>query len=154
MIHVRLSVEEDIPLVASEMRSEDVEEIRASGGHTPEEALRIGYRASEPCFTAELGGRPFAMFGTGPHEDKVGWIWLLGTDDIGTCPVSFLRWSKKMLPYLLQPYAMVWNLVDARNTVHIKWLRWLGFTLIRRVNHGPQQLPFYEFARLTKCADL
>lgn len=154
MIWIRLATEEDVAQMAPKLRQADKNEVWASDGYSPLEALRTSYSLSKPCFTAVLDDEPLAMFGTVPILSNVGSIWLLGTDSVSKAPTSFLRWSRRLLPFLLQPYDMVCNLVDARNTVHIRWIRWLGFTFIRKTTHGPQQLPFYEFARLAKCVDL
>ena len=94
---------------------------------------------------------PIAMFGVAPVQDRKEWgsIWMLGTDDItDLVPISFLRCCKRFLPTFLSPYEMVFNLVDHRNTVHIKWLKWMGFSIIREVSYSPSNNKFYEFARL------
>ena len=149
MAWIRLSEKKDIDYIAPRMRQADVAEVRASDGCSPLEALRMSYSLSEPCFTGMDGDTPIAMFGAVPLLDNVGSVWLLGTDAISeSIPISFLRWSRRFLPFLMEPYDMVCNLVDARNTVHIKWIRWLGFNFLNKTIHGPEQLPFYEFARL------
>lgn len=148
MTWIRLATEEDIDYVAPRLRRADREEVWASGSFLPEEALRTSYRASDPCFAFITEKGPQSLFGVAPVTDNVGAIWLLGTDEIDTNPIAFLRWSRRFLPFLIQPYDMVCNLVYAGNTVHIKWLRWLGFVFLREVEHGPEHLPFYEFARL------
>ena len=146
---IKLATEEDVRWMAPRLRQAHKDEVMASGGRTAEEALKESFEASEPCFAAiNSQAEPVALFGTCPLTDNVGAIWLLGTNSIDDEPISFLRWSKKFLPFVLEPYDLVCNFVDARNTVHIKWLRWLGFSFLRRVNRGPYQLPFYEFARL------
>ena len=39
--------------------------------------------------------------------------------------------------------------VDARNELHIKWLKFMGFKFIQRhENFGVAKLPFYEFLRI------
>lgn len=149
MTWIRLATEEDIAQMAPKLRQADKDEVWASGAYLPEDALRASYSASEPCFAAVADGEPHALFGVAPLTDNVGAIWLLGTDAIDTNPITFLRWSRRFLPFLMEPYDMVCNLVHARNTVHIKWLRWLGFCFLREVSHGPEQQPFYEFARLS-----
>ena len=150
MAWIRLATDEDVEWLAPRLRQADKDEVKASGGWEPEEALRMSFEASEPCFAGLFGqGELAVLFGAAPVTDNVGAVWLLGTDLIETYPMSFLRWSKKFLPFIAEPYDLICNHVDARNTVHIKWLRWLGFHFLRKVNHGPFQLPFYEFARLS-----
>lgn len=153
---VRKSVGADVFVLASRLRSADLQEIRALRGSTPiETVLQDGYRFSEPCLTGTLDNKPVVMFGVAPIFDrdqvlKIGSIWLLGTDAISEqIPTSFLRWSKKMLPVLTQPYDVVFNIVDKRNEVHVKWIKWLGFSFIREIPIGVNGEPFYEFARIS-----
>ena len=146
------SEEGDVEFVSSRMRQADVNEVKARGYQCPEEALRMSCEGSKPeCYTAVTDGIPIAMMGVVPFEDnpRIGSIWLLGTDEItNTVPMSFLRWSRRFLPIMMEPYDLVCNMVDKRNTVHIKWLEWLKFSFLRETIHGPEQRPFYEFAKV------
>ena len=84
------------------------------------------------------------MFGVSPHfEEGIGFIWLLGTDEIKDISWQFLRESREWLEKISSPYKMVCNMVHEENTVHIKWLKFLGFTFLKRTK------PFIEFARIT-----
>ena len=41
------------------------------------------------------------------------------------------------------------NYVDERNTTSIRWLKHLGFVLIKRIeDYGVGKKPFYEFVRI------
>lgn len=146
------SVPSDVPYVAQRLRQADLDEIKALGQPDPLLALEESYFGSKPkCYTAIGKGVPVAMFGIVPFQDNERWgsIWLLGTDDVtDVVPITFLKWTKKFLPTLMEPYDMVCNIVDKRNTVHIKWIKWLGFSFIRELQHGPEGRTFYEFARL------
>jgi len=86
------------------------------------------------------------MFGVVP-EGKFGTVWLLGTDEIFThASRDFLRLSKEWLSEVSAPFESVGNLVDARNTVHIRWLEWLGFEFIGvQSEFGVEKRPFLEF---------
>jgi len=142
----------DIKYVADNMRQPDLDEIQALGKPDPHKALEECYRDSKPeCYSGVHKNIPVSMFGVVPHPDnpKQGSIWLLGTDQItNDVPISFLRWSRVFLPTLLKDYELVSNIVDKRNTMHIKWIKWLGFSFLREVIYGPENRPFYEFARL------
>ena len=149
MAWVRAAAEVDVDFIARNMREADRMEC-AAYGKSPYLALSEGFQCSLPCFTGMVDDRPVVMFGVVPLGDGIGSIWLLGTDAItNEIPVAFLRWTKRLLPVLTEPLTLVCNAVDKRNVVHVKWLRWLGFTFIREVRLGPSDLPFYEFARLT-----
>jgi hypothetical protein len=41
-----------------------------------------------------------------------------------------------------------YNYTYSRNTVHHKWLKWSGFTFLRKVTLPPLNKEFYEFVIL------
>lgn len=60
----------------------------------------------------------------GVHE---GIMWLLGTTLMETNKVAFMRWSKTcMLPQLLKVNKYMFNITWKVNSLHYKWLKWLG----------------------------
>lgn len=146
------SKENHIPHVANNMREADLDELAATGTRDPHRALTMGFEMSKPsCYTFVMDDLPVSMFGVAPLEGHPAWgsIWMLGTDDVtDKCSFHFLRWSKRFLPNLLEPYDMVCNIVDARNTVHIKWIQWLGFKFLRPITFGPENRTFWEFAEV------
>jgi hypothetical protein len=65
----------------------------------------------------------------------------------------FLRASRQIVEEWQRDFPRLHNYTDARNTVHHRWLRWLGFTFTaRHETFGPLGLPFYEFVRIAPCA--
>ena len=141
----RLSKHEDCKYLADRLRYEDKREILANSGSTPYNALLRGYVASEVCFTiVDKENVPVGMFGV----SKEGAIWLLASNDIYRIRFSFLRESRKVIDFLNQKYPTLWNYVDCRNELHIRWLKWCGFKFLRKTNFGVLQQPFYEFIKL------
>ena len=67
------------------------------------------------------------------------------TSSILTFPHTFAREAKRFVNS--RDEKLLWNIVDKRNTVHIKLLRFLGFKFLRELKHGPNQLSFMEFCR-------
>lgn len=151
---VRESTLQDATDMAPHLRDADYAELRASIGDLmdPEEVLRIGIEHSDDPRTVEFNGKPIAIFGVVDAKEttpKVGWIWMLGTNQIKDIKGQFLRSCKEQLTQQEKPYEVLTNFVDTRNVVHIKWLRWMGFTIIREVeNYGAEERTFYEFARV------
>lgn len=144
---------DDIIPLAANLRAEDLAEVVAASGLTAIQAIGHGYVHSRPAITIEYNGKPAAMFGVVPSEqvEKFGSIWLLGTNDLHLFSTKFLRQSKRWLDIVTQGYDIVGNVVDERNTDHIKWLRWLGFKSIKKWPHyGPLGLPFYEFVKIVE----
>lgn len=148
-IMVRRSVPADVIHVAQNMREEDRAEIQAAGERSPVEALFDGFLTSRECFTAvDDNDTPVAMFGVSPHHSpEVGVIWLLGTEGIVSNRISFLRVSRPWVEYFHQTYPVLTNAVDARNKVHMDWLRWVGCTFVKEIM-GPSNLPFIEFIKV------
>jgi hypothetical protein len=142
MPQVRLSQAEDCVSLAGQLRSADLKELEAHGV-APEAALHLGFAASTPCYTIEHEGEPVAMFGVSPlPADHTGAVWLLGSDGIKNIRTRFLRESKKWLKEISRDYVLLTNVVHKENEVHIKWLKFLGFTFVRKVS------VFIEFARI------
>ena len=87
-------------------------------------------------------GMSAAIGGAEPN----GRIWLLCTDTVKQYPLTFTRNIKKFVDS--RPQKLLWNVVDKRNTTHIKLLRFLGFKFLREVLHGPNLLTFIEFCKI------
>ena len=62
-------------------------------------------------------------------------------------PAGFrvLRRSRNVVHDMLSRYDELYNYVDARNTQAIRWLRWLGFTIMDTEPYGLCGLPFHRF---------
>ena len=146
MPHVRLSLAADCESLAGQLRPADLKELQAHKV-TPEVALRVGYEASTPCYTVEHEGEAIAMFGVSPLTvgvpEGAGAVWLLGSDRIKDIRTRFLRESRKWLEEISKPYDLLANAVHDENELHIRWLKFLGFTFVRKVS------PFIEFARIS-----
>lgn len=153
MIEARLSRFEDIEPIASDIRPEDAEEVVAAGRADVFEALRLGLEMSDECFTiyqADASEQPLAMFGYKVTDPGIcGVIWMLGANGLMRHRYEFLRKSNYWVDYIQAKTPLMYNLVYEKNTVHIRWLKWLGFSFVRQHEHfGPKDLPFIEFARL------
>ncbi len=72
-----------------------------------------------------------------------GIIWMLTTSAIHDYPITFAREAKRFIESRDEP--LLWNIVDKRNTVHLKLLRFLGFKFLREIKYGPNNLTFIEF---------
>ena len=109
---------------------------------------------SDPCLSLiSRHGTVIGMWGVVPQSDRVGRIWMLGTDAMFDDAIdrrTFLREAVKYVEELHQRYTVLFNEIDARNKVHMRWLRWMGFTFVRyRPNYGAEGRPFYEFCRVS-----
>lgn len=153
--YVRPATLDDVEVLAPRLRSEDVEEVKAVLGFYSRAYLEDAVRASAPCYVM-LGEQEelVGIYGVIPclTQLNAGAVWMHCTDDLAKYPFQFLRRSKRGVEELLQSYDILFNHVDARNTVHIKWLQWSGFSFINlHPNYGEGKLPFYEFVRIRPC---
>ncbi len=114
--------------IARNMRAADIDEVRALG-REPFEAMALSLRASVRAWTVIADGKPVAMFGVGDVNilARVGSPWMLGTNDLPRHATTFLRGCEHWVGQLSDGYTLLRNCVDDRNTLSIRWLRWLGF---------------------------
>lgn len=143
---VRPACYQDIVSLEDRLRPADLLEIKAAGTN-PRDGLTECLLSSSKAFTVTLDENPIAIFGVSPMASEglsVGALWMMGTPDIEGIKFQFLRESRKWLSEVSEGYDLLTNLVHANNELHIKWLRWLGVSIIR---HQP---PFLEFALI--CA--
>lgn len=133
--------------IAKGMREADRIEIDASGGLEPYQALKEGLDSSSRCWTALVNGKPCVMFGVVPFSvlGGVGSPWLLGTDDATLVKKQFLLQGRKLIPEMLRLYPTLINLVDARNSMSIRWLKWLGFDVKDPIPYGQNSELFHPF---------
>lgn len=152
-VFVRKSKPEDCEIVSANMRKEDVAEVRASHNMTPLQAITCGFVHSAPPYTVvKYPDTPVAMWGVVPEgrkSIKTGKIWLLGTPEIADYRFSFLRQCEEWVSRASEGYDFVYNAIDKRNNLHIRWLKWLKFSFIREIpDYGHEKLPFVEFVRI------
>ena len=128
--------------VASNLRPDDRREIEEGHGHDPKEALLQGASESSSVYFRVPDGRIAGLAGVYPN----GAVWMICTPAIEAFPVTFAREAKRFIESREEP--LLWNILDKRNTVHLKLLKFLGFKFLRELPHGPNNLPFIEFCRV------
>lgn len=133
------------------MREADRQEAWANAHLTPLDALKHGYVYSAEAFTIYRieDKLPVAMFGYTKPDALYGGIWLLGSKELENHSVRFLKESRYWLNHIQDRVPLLFNVVDQRNTTHIRWIEWLDFKFIRVIpEYGAEKLPFIEFARI------
>lgn len=142
---IRETEHTDLMPIAFNMRQADCNEIWASSNLMPLEALEKGTKFSRPCLTAELKGKPIAMFGLVPTSPIAATIWFLGTPEVDSISICFGRLSKLMVLKFLKMYPSLQNYVDVRNKKSIEWLKWLGAKFSDPEPYGVMQQMFQFF---------
>jgi hypothetical protein len=143
-VTIRPATLADCESLAPRLREEDKAEALAASGIPALYALKLSL--GPETFVIDIDGTPEMIFGC-PN----GVPWMFSTP----VPVSpkwrraFLRETAKMVDIWQAKFPILHNFIDARNTTHMRWLKWLGFTFIARHDrYGPLGLPFYEFVRI------
>lgn len=153
MLTVRRATREDAVSLASRLREADLKEIQAVGVNSPESALLLGIESPDPCYVAvDQEDIPHIIFGTAPSDDPLlGYVWMMASDGLRDSWVQVLRETRPWLERIRGHYRVLANAVHADNTLHIRWLRWAGFTIIREFEFNGSR--FYEFAKLINPED-
>jgi hypothetical protein len=149
MKYYRQATIQDGLMVARNLRIEDRQEVEGLG-HSPLH-IPVGIVTSEQAISfhnehGDLAG----VAGIVRLDNQVGQIWMLCTPVIQEGPQRFVRGAKRWLNEVEKEYALLWNLADARNHMHHKLLKLLGFQALQTVHVGPTNLPYYEIVKL--CA--
>lgn len=154
--YVRNSIITDVKFISDTMREADVAEVKAFSGSTPEEALSNGLESRSYggiCKTICLGnGVPVGMYGVVPSDEPgVGIVWMLASKHIKQLHRELVKQSRPRIDELCQGYRLVFNFTDARNHVHHRWIKWSGFTILKKHEAiGVEERPFLEFARIVE----
>ena len=130
--------------VASNLLPEDRREVEEGHGYDPTVILPSTYDMGDSVYFRVPNGELAGIAGV---HDK-GQIWMLCTPAILKYPVTFAREAKRYVDSRQEK--LLWNIVDKRNTVHLKLLRFLGFKFLREIEHGPNKLTFIEFCRVSR----
>jgi len=149
----RAATVDDVNFVSDNMRVEDRNECEAGGLH-PHDALTQSYLGCTIAYTLLTPGelRPAAILGVSesPLSQRLGIIWMLGTEDIARHKITFLRRCKPFLDNLFDEAGKqgFYNYTYSENKLHHDWLHWLGFTFLRSVKMPPYNKLFLEFVTL------
>lgn len=133
--------------IADHMNPLDVQEVWASGGCTPLEALESSVDVSYSSRVALVDGVPQVAFGiaTG-NTGEVGVPWLLSTPEIKQWSTRFLLMSAKVVDMWKRDHKILTNMTDARHEEAHKWLKWLGFEFVEVIEqYGHEKRPFWRF---------
>ena len=141
--------EEAAIYVASHLRDDDYREVKEGHGHEPLLYIPSSAFCGDTVWFEVPNGKTAGLAGV---QDG-GLIWMLCTNAIHEYPLTFAREAKRFVES--REEKLLWNIVDKRNTAHLKLLKFLGFKFLRELKHGPNQLTFIEFCRVrTSINDL
>ena len=142
--HIHPATTEAALRMASNLLPDDYREVVEGHGHDPLNALVVGVHNSESVYFTNPDDEICGIAGV--HNG--GQIWMLCTDVIHEHPLIFAREAKRWIES--REEKLLWNVVDKRNKVHLKLLKFLGFKFLRELPYGPNQLSFIEFCRVRR----
>ena len=148
---IKVATLKEAKYLATRLRQEDIDECKASANVKPLDALTMGVQHSHlPFAVYNNKHNPVMIMGVIPQGKNLGMVWLLSSPEINNMSLTFLRHCKEVLKCYNSTFPILYNYIDARNTLHLKWLKWLGFQFIKvHQNFGYEQRKFIEFI---KCA--
>lgn len=147
---------EDVIQIAPYLRSADKAELEAATGLdscvyslTHGVAFGKAWAIKEDFGELEL---PFVLFGVMPFSKTIGIPWMVATDDLIKHKRFVLRHSKEYVKKMLELYPDgLLNFIDCRNTVHIEYIKRLGFVIDGLTDsYGVSKLPFLRFSHSLK----
>ena len=143
--YVRIAKLADVLELAPKIRKGDRAEIRASDNASPLEALVVpftieGHKTYSIIGTKEEG--VIGMFGSTPSAEKgYGCAWLLSSEDLLKHRKEFIKQNPYWIAKMGKGYKYLYNFVDKRNWVSLKWLQRLQF-------EARQEFPEYGYAKI------
>ena len=156
--YVRPAILKDALELAPNMRKDDRAEIMASDNMSPLQALVVPFTIKGAKIYSIIGTKEegvIGMFGSTPSsEPDFGIAWLLSANNLAN---NHARQFLKECPYWVsqmgEGYKHLYNFVDKRNWVALKWLQLLGFEVKEEFpTYGHKQIPFLLMMKELKCA--
>ena len=133
--------------IAENMRQSDIDEVWASNNHTPLEALVNGWENSHGSLIVQINGDPCVMLGLVRLDflSGHGTPWLLGTDSSLKYKREFLKQVPAVIEEMLGICQTLSNYVHVNNSVSIRWLKRIGFTICEPEVYGVEGEMFHRF---------
>lgn len=134
--------------LAANLRAADIQELAASSGASPLEAVTQSVAVSPDAYVAldEHGVIAAWGVGVGSLASSVGSPWLLATERMaGRYRRQLLALSRIHVARMRRQFSYLTNFVDARHAQSLRWLRWCGFVIHPPEPYGVAGLPFHRF---------
>lgn len=133
------------------LRQGELTELQAQGFASPAQALALGLRDSAESYSVLYDGKVVGMFGVALERHgstmlggvDVGSLWFLTGDGFERAAWRGLRLARRILAALLERYAELRVLIDARYDAAFRWARRLGFEVLEGMPFGPDDCLFH-----------
>lgn len=148
-MRLRIATLADAAALAPHVRPADAAEVLAATGRPTLEGVEDSLRTSEAAWALELDGELAALLGVAPGEDSLlagpsfHVAWMITAAAVDRHPAAFGRATRRIFRELLAVYPVLFQAIDARHLVALRWARWLGAEVLAAVPFGPERLPFH-----------
>lgn len=146
---VRQATLDDAIKIAPMLREQDRREVLAASGEMPEAVLPRSFgdiaADGDVIFAETTDGDPILIAGVRETQPRIGAIWMIGTPLLEDYAFRYARSARRKTNEWHKRWPLLWNMAWADNDLHVRWLQFMGFTLLRRVEHRGHT--FIEFAR-------
>lgn len=146
---------EHAELMSQHLRAADVREMWAQAAWSPHDATTFSFQSSRESYSVMCDDSdvPILMFGIcnpRSHIDGRQVIWLLATDRAEEIKKPFLKECAQYMN-LMAAGSNVYNYVMADNFASLRWLKWLGFSIMAAEPHGWLKKPFHYVEKVIPC---
>jgi hypothetical protein len=135
----------DLTHIAAHMRADDVREIMSASGRDPRASLAEASKTD--CYIVEADGSPVIACGKRTVNVAAGIysVWMLGVEGTEKYLREYLRHSWPVFRLITEGCRYLYNYVHVRNTTAVRYLKFMGFTLLKPVPYGIKGDMFYPF---------
>ncbi len=145
--HVHEATIKDAEYLEPKLRDIDKREVLAVREKV-DGVLTLAIEKSLLAYSIYYKGHPIGMFGLSSSDIGFGIPWLLCTNKLPKVALSFLKQCPKYVNQMHTHYKTLTNYVHCENTVAIKWLEYLGFKMLFKVEYGRNNEMYYQFMRI------
>lgn len=141
---------EHIPLLIGGMSPLVKEELlKSDPGNSLEKIMADGIGVSKEAWTYFIDGHIICMFGvTSPNLlSNQGVPWLIPHVNVNKYKWVFLKSCRAGLLHIAEKYSSFGSMIYAKNKRAIKWLKWLGFTILPAVDYKGTKFHPYVLSR-------
>lgn len=145
--------EHHIKALLAELREADLVELQAIRGWSAGREIRHAVATAVHCAACVVDGKVVAIFGDSRHDDVYGLPWMASSIWINQYRRQFLAECRPVIEGMRSRHRVLVNMVDVRNTLAIRWLKWLGFQFLPALPYGINGELFHPFQMEgTACA--
>jgi len=146
---LRPTTPDDVAYVCAHLRPEDRAELVALSGLPPEHSLPFtASTVGALTMIAPATGDILGLCGVhGCAVPGFGVIWMVCTEAVTRHRRVVLKHCATTIEGWHRHYPRLGNMVDSRNTLHIKWLGLMGFKFTGAAVIGPHSVPFITFEK-------